>query len=297
MKRLLLLLPVLCLSSASYSQTPPPPARGLFVGLDLYGGVSNLPGLRRFGDQLWAGNQTFTPSVATLRWESGQQTSARLSVGVADATKGDSPAYRQPVELWVKRTLGQGSVTAGRFFTPFGQQEWQFEAKEGAQWEGPLGALRATVALQKDPTTKKSNGYLRAVHSADSNTQVALSLASGQGITYGTALETGVGADATLTRGSWLLRSELDHFTGPQKQHFSFAMGSATYQGLKGGLKPFTSYYHWDDHTTAGAFGSFHTLIGGVTFPAGPGLTVETAGAQQGNRFNSWLQLRFTWEH
>ena len=295
MKRLSLLLFVLALPQTSYSQTKP--KAGLFAGLDLYGGLSNIPGLRRFSDQLWAGNQIFTPSVAYLRWESGQSTSARVAVGVGDAARGSNALYKQPVELWVKQKSGAGSLTAGRFFTPFGQQEWQYETKEGLQWEQPLGPLALTVALQKDPLTRRGNAYVRLVHAPEESTQVGLSLAGGKGFSYGTDFEQGVAVDATLTRGPWLLRTEWDYYTAPRGQRFPFGMATATYQGLRGGIRPFASYYTWKDTSSAATFGDYSALIGGVGFPITAGLSAEAATTKAGSRQNTWLQLHFTWEH
>jgi hypothetical protein len=291
MKSLLFLLPIFCLSQASYGQSTAQDK--ISVGLDLYGGGSNLPGLRHFTDQLWAGRELFTPSVAYLRWESSQGTTARLALGVGDVTRGSNALYKQPVELWVKH----GSVTAGRFFTHFGQQEWQYEAKEGLQWEGALGSLNVTAALQKSPTSPQSHGYVRLLHAPNTKTQLGLSVASGEGFSYGTILNRGIGADASLTRGAWLLRSELDSFSGAQQQRFHFGMLSATYQGLAGEVRPFVSYYDWQDSTQAQALGSFHSLIAGVGFPVTGGLSAELAGSKANKRFNGWLQLHFTWEH
>ena len=274
-------------------EAPQTPIPGIHAGLDLYGGISSRPGLRRFADQLWAGNQIFTPSVGYLRWENGQKTSARIAVGLGDATRGSEALYKQPVEAWVKQQVGAGSVTVGRFFTPFGQQEWQYESREGVQWE----SRALTLALQSNTTTKRTNGYLRAPLSSTEDTQLGLSLAVGKGFSYSSSFDQGVGLDATLTRGAWKLRSEIDRFSGAQKARFEFAFGSVSYQRLPSGLEPFVSYYHWRDTSTAQDLGNYHTLIGGVTAPVGPHLSLEAATAREGSRQNTWLQFHFTREH
>lgn len=295
--RLAVLFVVLGLASACQAQTPVASPR-LTVGLDLYGGISSKAGLRRFSDQLWAANQIYTPSVATLNWASGQGTEARVAIGLGEASRGDAALYKQPVELWGRQKLGGGSLQVGRFFTPFGLQEWQYEAREGIQWESARGALGVTASLQKDPVTRRGNGYLRLLTTSKSEaTQLGVSLAGGKGFSYGTALEQGIGLDATLHRGAWLLRSELDRFVGPQRQGFRFALASATYEGLTSGVQPFVSYYDWQDRTQAQELGTFHTLIGGATLPVSKGLTAELAGAQEGKRFQTWLQFHFVWEH
>ncbi|WP_394795271.1 hypothetical protein [Armatimonas sp.] len=278
-----------------YTQTEAPqaPVPGIHAGLDLYGGISSRPGRRRFADQLWAGNQIFTPSVGYLRWENGQKTSARVSVGVGDAVRGSNALYKQPVEAWAKQQVGAGSVTVGRFFTPFGLQEWQYEAREGVQWESSA----FTLAVQSNTTTKRTNGYLRAPLVSTADTQLGVSLVTGKGFSYSSSFDQGAGIDATLTRGAFKLRSELDRFSGPQKARFEFAFGSVSYQRLPLEIQPYVSYYHWHDTSAAQAHGSYHTLIGGVTAPVGPNLSLDVATAQEGSRQNTWLQFHFTWEH
>ncbi len=278
-----------------YTQTEAPqaPVPGIHAGLDLYCGISSRPGLRRFADQLWAGNQIYTPSVGYLRWEDGQKTSARISVGVGDAARGSNALYKQPVEAWVKQQVGTGNVTVGRFFTPFGQQEWQYETREGVQWESNAFLL----AVQNNTITRRTNAYFRAPLLAKEDTQLGVSLATGKGFSFSSSFDQGVGVDATLTRGAFKLRSEIDRFSGPQKARFEFAFGSVSYQRLPSGIEPFVSYYHWRDTSAAQDLGSYHTLIGGVTAPIGPNLSLEAATAREGSRQNTWLQLHFTWEH
>lgn len=273
-----------------YPSPEPPP--GVHAGIDIYGGVSSRPGLRRFTDQLWAGNQLFTPSVGYLRWDNGQKTSARIALGIGQSTTGRDPLFKQPVELWVRQQERSGALTTGRFFATFGQNEWQFESRDGVQWES--GAV--TLAIQNNKDTQRANGYLRAQHTLSKTDQVGLSLAAGRGFSYSSGFDQGIGVDATLVRGPWQLRSELDRFSDSQRARFEFAFSSLTYQRLPAGIEPFVRYYQWHDASRAQALGSYHTLIGGLTAPIGPGLSLEAASAKDGSRQNTWVQLQFTWE-
>jgi hypothetical protein len=268
----------------------PAPSKALHVGLDVYAGVSDIPGQRRPTDQLWAGQTVFTPSVAYATW-TGQSTSAKVSLGVGEATLRRPRLFRQPVEAWVRQELngGAAALSVGRFFAPFGQQEWQYEAREGAMWE----AGHLTVAVQN-----RGVGYGRWTTTLAPGAILGVSAARGRGFSYGSTYTRGAALDLLAERGGWRVRAESDRFFQPEdgaESDFRFDFAQLAYTKNKR-VQPFLSRYDWRDSRAGGGMGSFRSEIVGANWTLSPSLSLETATALAGGRRVAWGQLRFTQE-
>jgi hypothetical protein len=260
----------------------------LTVGLDAYAGLSDIPGQKRPTDQLWAAQTVFTPSVVYGRYDNGKGVTARAALGVGGATLRRPRLFPQPVELWARKELKPGALTLGRFFAPFGQQEWQYEAKNGAQWES--GGLSA--ALQE-----RGRLYGRWSGSVAPGTTLGVSAASGRGFSYGSIHDKGLGLDFLGEKKNWRLRAESDRFFGAQKSRFRFDFAQLTWTG-GGRVQPFVSRYTWHDSQSqeGGGLGAFRSEIVGISWGLRPGVSVETATARVGGRRVSWAQMRITRE-
>lgn len=262
----------------------------LSVGLDAYAGLSDIPGQKRPTDQLWAAQTVFTPSVVYGRWSDGKGVTARAALGVGGATLRRPRLFPQPVELWVRKEFKSGSdaLTLGRFFAPFGQQEWQYESKSGAQWES--GAL--SVAVQE-----RGRLYGRWSGSVAPGATLGVSAASGRGFSYGSVHDKGLGLDFLLEKKNWRVRAESDRFFGAQKSRFRFDFGQLTWTG-GGKIQPFVSRYTWHDSLaqSAGGLGAFRSEILGMNWGLRPGVSLETATARAEGHRVAWAQLHLVRE-
>lgn len=286
---------VLAATACARAWAQAPPSGGLHVGLDLYVGASNAPGHRRLTDQFWAAESTFTPSVATLRWEGSPRRAARLAVGIGDASTAAAPTFRQPVEAWYQEPLGDGALTVGRFFTPFGAQEWQYEAHDGLMWTGAQGRTQLIAAVQKSPGSDRTHLYARLGASLPGDASVGLSVAAGRGFSYDSPHDRGIAVDATVPRGPWTLRGEVDAFSGPDGARFRFATGTLSCT-VHPGVEPFVTGYRWSERGPVESLGSFRSAIVGVAWQATSVLGVEAATARAAGRSVTWLQLHVAWE-
>jgi hypothetical protein len=264
----------------------PVPEKAVTVGVDLYAGLSDIPGQRRPTDQLWAGQTVFTPSVVYATWAGQRGTSARLALGVGGATLRTPRLFPQPVEAWVRQGKDGRALTLGRFFAPFGQQEWQFQARNGAMVE--VGRL--TLAAQE-------RGMLYGRWSAPvaPGATLGVSAASGRGFSYGSVYNRGAGLDLAAAGSGWQLRAESDRFYGPFGARFRFDFARLEWTRNRA-VQPFVSRYDWHDSQSeaAGALGSFRSEIVGATWPITPQLSLETATARASGRRVAWAQVRFT---
>ena len=266
------------------------PVKALRVGLDLYAGASDIPGQKRPTDQLWAGQTVFTPSVAYASWTGGRGTSARVALGVGATTLRRPRLFPQPVEAWARQELkgGSAALTVGRFFAPFGQQEWQYEAKDGAMWESGSVTLSAQ---------SKGVFYGRKTVLLASGATLGVSVASGRGFSYGSSHSRGAALDFLGERGGWRVRAESDRlfYPGSGAGNFRFDFAQLAYARGKRVL-PFLSRYDWRDSRTQGGLGDFKSEIAGVHWTLTPSLSLETATARANGRRVAWAQLHFTQE-
>lgn len=275
------LIVALLLAGLSARAEDPAPEKALHVGMDLSMGASDIPGQRRVTDQMWDG----PPSVTCMTWKK-RGASARIAVGVGNATLKQPGMFPQPVEAWGRQELKNGSaITLGRFFAPFGQQEWEYEAKDGAMWE----EKNLTVALQD-----RGRLYVRNSFAVATGATLGVSAARGRGFSFGSPYQVGMALDFQAERGLWKLRAESDRFSHPTGGvgRFRFDFAQLAYVAGKR-IQPFLSRYDWRDSHADAALGSFRREIVGVNWSLRPGVSLETATAHAEGRQVAWAQLHF----
>ena len=273
------------------------PAAGspIKVGIDSYVGVSNLEGSRRFSDGFWAGSAAAYPSLAYLRWDNGKGYAAKVSAGFGRMYTGPDSALDQPIEAWWQAPAGRGGgrVTVGKFWVPFGIQEWQYETKPGVMLQWGAGGGDIAVSANYNRVTRTANAYLRVGKSFGEQATVGVSLATGKGLSYDTDHDRAWALDGTFSWQGWSLGAEYDVLYAPGAKRFRFAYGKLSYERL-GPWKPFVARYQWDDG--AEQMGRFRSTVYGLNFRATPQLSVEGAYAPTSDKNVSWLQLHWTWE-
>ncbi len=264
----------------------------LRFGVESWLGASNQAGFRRITDQFWAAQSSFTPSMASATYGDGKGRTAKVGLGFGEATLGRDRFMPQPVEAWVRDATGPATITVGRFFAPFGVQEWQYEPRDGVQWEAPWARGQAALAVQTS-NGRRSNGYFRYGRDVSKQWNVGVSAAVGAGFSYGSAHDRGFGIDATGATGRVSTMIEADQFSGAGTA-FRFAMARADYAILPR-WSPFVSTYRWRE-TGSDVLGSWKATMAGVAWKISDGLDLEAAVSRAAGRDVRWFQLHWAWE-
>lgn len=267
--------------------------RAFKAGVDLFYGVSNLPGARRFRDGFWIGYGPAYPSVVYGRWETPKGSAAKVAVGVGKLYNGSVANVDQPVEAWYQRPLGSQTVTVGKFYVPFALQEWQYETKWGVQLAGKAGKADYVVSANHNHNVDAVNVYGRVSQALTKNITLGLSLGGGQGFSFDSVHDRGIGLDATAEWRGWQLNSEYVVLQRRAQERFQFAFAKLAYTRL-GRLTPFISRHTWFDR--AGELGNFNNSAAGLAYQLTPTLAVEGAFARGGGQSVRWIQAHYTAE-
>ena len=267
---------------------------GIRVGVDLYTAVGQLPGGVRRGyfDGMWAGNGAQYPSTAYARWDNGSGSAARVSLGFGGMYTNAENSLYQPVEAWWQVPAGSASLTIGKFYVPFGVQEWQYETKPGVMFGWAPGPYEVAASANYNENTRRPNAYLRVGRSFGEAVSIGASLAAGRGLSYDSLHSRAWGVDATLAHAGWRLTSEyMDcrHDAG----NFRFGFAKLAYEDL-GAWTPFVAAYSWKDR--AEEFPNFRSAVAGLGYQVSPALSLEGAYAATSDKGAWWAQAHWAWE-
>ncbi len=263
------------------------------MGLDVYSGVSNIEGQRRFSDAFWVAGAGFFPSSAYLQLRQSNGAAARLSVGTGDYYRGPSSIVTQPNELWYQKPVGKFTATVGKYFVPFALQEWQYESKYGVQLQRAFGASDFTGSVNYDRIKRRPNIYFRAGRNFSETANAGISLAAGEGLSYGSIHNRAVSLDASLQLKNFKLYSEAFVMQRNSSNRFTFFFSRLIYDKSER-LKPYIGYYKYNDKS--GAFGDFRSIAYGATLALKPGLLLEGGSAITADKSIYWVQLHLLLE-
>jgi hypothetical protein len=270
---------------------------GLFAGADLYYGGSNLAGFRRFHDGFWAaGSGLAYPSHLYLRYNGQSGAGAKVAVALSQLYNG-STGFDQPVEAWWKQPVKgkggakSGALTLGKFYVPFALQEWEYETKWGALYEGEWKATTLGAALVYNRNLDKANGYARLGCNLRKNINVGVSLGFGDGLTYDSVHDKALGIDLTASSGDWEALAEYMAARGNSTQRFRFGWARLNYNGWER-LKPFIARYDYKD--TSGTFGRYRSYAAGAGYALRSDLTLEGGYAIATGKNIWYAQIHWT---
>lgn len=262
------------------------------VGMDYYNGISSVPGHSRFSDGLWAGSYLAAPSLGYARWEDGRGNGVRVSMGIGGMYTGAGTTLNQPVEAYWQKTMGQTSVTVGKFWLPFGAQEWEYETRPGVmfQWSGGPHAL--ALSTNYNTTTHRINAYAHGSRSFGQSASLGISVGGGRGLTYDTPHDLMWGVDGMASYRGWRLTGE---YVGALSggRGFQFTTAKLAYERL-GAWRPYVGLYSWNDHS--GALGAFSSHVYGLQYQLTGATAVEMAVAPTSQKHTYWLQIHTAWE-
>lgn len=261
---------------------------GTKFSLDHYFGVSNMTGRNvTHTDGAWAGNTPFNGSSAQFAWYRGESELAFFAWGIGGMFNSKTPMFQQPAAAFYKRQVGNGFVTAGRFLTPFGQQNWMAEPRYGLMYEGERGGTTFATAMQYSPMYRQPNFYGRVGRQLSKRTNLGFSASYGKGVNYGTPATYGVALDLSHDFGKgFTLSGEYNGFmssSGP----FQFATFTLNMPAV-GKFQPYVGAYYW--HDALPVFGNFSSLLAGVNYQLTPSLAVEAGMGGTNQRGVFWLQ-------
>ncbi len=269
---------------------------GIFAGADLYYGFGNLPGFRHFRDGFWAaGSSLAYPSHVYVRSNTKSGAQAKLAISLGEIYNG-STSFDQPIEAWWKQPLKsnnstKSSVTLGKFYVPFALQEWEYETKWGALYEGEWNATTLGAAMVYNRNVDHANGYARVGHNFGERLNVGISLATGSGLMYDTVHDKAIGVDLTGSAGDWEVLAEYMGARGTAAQRFRFGWARLNYNKWQR-FKPFAARYDYKD--TTGAFGTYRSYVAGASYALRPDLQVEGGYAVATGK-NIWFaQIHWT---
>jgi hypothetical protein len=271
-----------------------PVVRGFKFGADLYYGISNKPGSKRYRDGAWLGAGPSYPATVYGRWQTPKGSAARVSVSVGELFNGSIPYFEQPVEAWYMRPVGKYQVTAGKFYVPFGQWEWEYESKWGAMITGKAGKADFSASLNYNPNLDSINAFGRITQAVNKNLTLGVSLGAGRGFSFDTVHDKGLGLEATYVWKGFQLNSEYVLLEKRKSDRFQFAFARLSYTKL-GKFAPYVSRHTWFDK--ADEQGNYNCSTVGFTYELKKGLTVESAYARPGDHSSvSWIQLHYAFE-
>ncbi|MDQ3815354.1 MAG: hypothetical protein M3347_15655 [Armatimonadota bacterium] len=264
------------------------------LGVDYYYGASDLPGFKRFNDGFWAGYGLGFPSEGRVQWEDGKGSAARVTLGLGDY-RTQAITNRQPLEAWYKAPVGKWNVTAGKFWVPFALTEWEGETKRGLLVERGMGLNGIAASINYNNITNSGNFYTRFSRRLRKNATVGVSLGAGDGLTFGSLHNKGLGLDASVAWKGWRLQSEYVLFQRRAADRFRFGYARLSYEKLRR-LTPYVAYYNWKDKS--GTFGDFRSTVLGLNLQLTPQLALEGATSSTSMNDNvSWVQLHWKWDH
>ena len=275
-----------------------PPAKPLPIrnqlkfGADLYYGVSNaIKGRSRFNDGIWAGYGSVYPSLLSFNWQADEAHSLRVSLGVGDLFTASGTPLRQPVEATYQFPVaGGGTMTVGKFYVPFGVQEWEYESKYGALFQSAHGATSFTGSLNYNFSRNAPNIYLRIGRQFTPRTTVGVSTGGGRGVFSDSSHALAFGLDLTHDFGSVQLSSEFNFADGASGS-FQYVSGKLTFTKT-GRFLPYLGAYYW--HDSAQELGNFSSLGGGLGYRMNRFLTVEGGYSRANSRNVFWFQSHIT---
>ena len=274
------------------AETPAPTT--LAAGVDVYSGVSNLQGQRRFSDGFWAAGASLAyPSIAYLKLQESNGSAAKLSIGTGDLYRGPSRVVKQPVEAWYQKPVGKFTATVGKYWVPFALQEWQYETKYGVQIQRALGASDFAGSVNYDRIKHRPNVYFRAGRNFSDRANAGISVAGGEGLSYGSLHNKAIGLDASLQSKNFKLFSEFVAMQRRSSDRFIFFYSKLVYDKYSR-FKPFLAYYKWNDKSDA--FGDFRSVAYGATYAIRPDLLVEGGSALTADKTIYWVQLHLLLE-
>ncbi len=266
----------------------------LSAGLDVYSGVSNLDGQRRFSDGFWAAGASLAyPSAAYLKLQQKNGSAAKFSIGTGDLYRGSSSTVKQPIEAWYQKPVGKYTVTAGKYWVPFALQEWQYETKFGVQLQRATGASDYVASVNYDRAKNRPNIYFRGGRNFSEKVNVGASFAAGEGLSYGSIHNKAIGLDATFQVKNFKAFSEILAMQRRSSDRFYFIYSKLVYDRYAR-VKPFVSYYKWNDKS--GAFGDFRSIAYGATVELTPDLLIEGGGAATADKNIFWIQFHYLLE-
>ncbi len=270
------------------SAKPQPVRNQLKFGADLYYGISNaIEGRSHFNDGIWAGYGSVYPSLISFNWHADEAHGLRVSLGVGDLFTASGTPLKQPVEAFYQFPVaGGGTITAGKFYVPFGVQEWEYESKYGAMFQSAHGATSFTGSLNYNFRRNVPNIYLRIGRQFTPRTTVGVSTGGGRGVFSDSSHALAFGIDLAHEFGGVQFSSEYNFADGASGS-FQYVSGKLTFTKT-GRFTPYLGAYYW--HDTTQELGNFSSLGGGLGYKMNRYLTVE-GGYSRGNSRNVfWLQ-------
>lgn len=280
--------------TADASNETPEQTAPFKVGVDLYYGLSNVDGYRRYSDHMWAGYGPFVPSTAYVAYENPRGYSAKLSIGTGDLFNTGNDEFYQPAEAWLRAPLGKNAgLTVGKFWVPLALQEWEYESKPGAMLDWSKGDYTLSLAATRNQTTRTGNFYSRVAKNWGERASLGLSLAGGRGVTFASDHDRGIGLDGHYVRGDWEASVELLRFKRGSTGRFDFIWGKLAYHGWNK-WTPFVARYNWSDQL--GQQGNFHSSVLGLQRQINEQLAIETAYARPNGDNKYWLEVHYAWE-
>lgn len=263
------------------------------IGADTYLGGSNMSGIHRFSDGIWAGAGAYYPSVSYLQWQGSRGDVVKLTAGMGEISTGSASYLHQPIEAYWQRPMGKAQVTVGKFWVPFAQQEWLYESKPGisAQWSGEKSSFIAAANLTTESHSPVM--YLRGTRKVANDVEVGASLALGRGFCSDSSHNRGISLDTNIGFSGFRFYGEGNSF-GARKSgnSFGYLSGKLYYEKL-GTWKPFIANFRWNDKS--GALGNFRSTACGIDYQLTPNIGVEGAIADTSGGNVSWVQVHWTW--
>jgi hypothetical protein len=273
---------------------PQAPPVGWKAGVDLYYGVSNLKGQKRFRDGFWIGYGPAYPSVVYARYANQGGDTAKLTLGLGKLYGSAVPSVHQPVEAWYQKPVGKFNVTAGKFYVPFELQEWQYETKWGVMLQNSQGPYDFAGSLNYNFNVDEPNAYFRVARRFGTRATVGLSLGAGRGLSFDSTHNKALGLDATLNyRGFQLISSYMGLRSGSSDDDFNFGFAKLSYKGL-GRFTPFVSRHRWVDNS--GDLDSFRSTTLGLTYQLTPRVALDSGYSAIPKKNVLWGQIHWTQE-
>src|SRR5438874_4414760 len=189
-------LALFTVQAAARADDPEPAAKTpsvypLRFGIDAYAGVSGLEGFRRSSDGFWAGSGTEYPSSAYVHYQGERGQEAKLSLGIGRMYQGSDTTLRQPLEAWWQAPAGQARIMVGKFWVPFGVQEWEYETKPGLMLSWDHRGTQLALSGNYTRETGAGTMYARLGRKFSDSAGIGVSLARGRGLSYGSRHDRG----------------------------------------------------------------------------------------------------------
>lgn len=265
----------------------------LSLGFEIYQGTSNMPGVHHLTDGMWAGNGAYFPSLTYVEYTGAKGDVIRTSVGIGQLYTEKEAGNNQPIEAYWKKPWGKSTVTVGKFYIPFAQQEWLYSSEWGAlaEWSSGKYAFSASTTYNKD--LNRPNFYLKSSYQMAEDAQVSLSLAEGKGFCTDSSHGRGLAVDTNVGFKGWRFTSEYNYYAASSSNAFNFLYGKLYYEKL-GKCKPFVGKYWWKDE--CGELGNFRCNVLGADYQLTPWLSMEGAISDTSDGTVSWLQFTTKWQ-